>query len=137
MKTEMAAAIPTVSELTKAIGSTVPIWRQLVDGIAKDFPGVKEEWKPSKVPFGRLCLLKQKERTLLYLIPKDSAFEASLVLGERAVALALKSDLSSEIKKMITEARQYAEGRGIRLAIFSSDQVAVVRKLVAIKTTPK
>jgi hypothetical protein len=129
--------IPSTAELETALGKTYAVWQKLIADLAQDFGGLREEWKPSKLPFGQCCLLKQKDRTLLYLLPGASAFEISIVLGERAVAIALASDLSAGTKKMIAEARRYAEGRGIRFAVKSKAQIAEIRKLVVIKTTPK
>jgi hypothetical protein len=130
-------SIPPTTELAEALGDAHAVWKGLIAQLAQDFSGLREEWKPSKRPFGKVCLLKQKDRTLLYLLPDRSIFEVSIVLGERAVAIALAGDLPKEIKTMIAGARQYAEGRGIRFPVGSAMQIADIRKLVAIKTTPK
>ncbi len=135
MKTH--SEVPPPAELETALGKTHAIWRKLITELASEFPGLREEWKPSKLEFGHVCLLKLKDRTLLYLLPGTSVFEVSIVLGERAVAIALDSQLSTGTKKMISEARQYAEGRGIRFAVRTSAQIPEVAKLVEIKTTPK
>jgi hypothetical protein len=124
-------------ELKAALGASFVIWQQLAAELTTVFPGLRQEWKSSKLPFGAVCLLKQKDRTLLYLLPGQSTFEVSIVLGERAVAIALASDLPKEIKRMISEARPYTEGRGIRFVVQSPGQLADIQKLVVIKTTPK
>jgi hypothetical protein len=135
VKTRLANLKPTDLEL--ALGTTHPIWQKLIAEMTESFPMLRQQWRPSKIPFGRVCLLKLRDRTLLYLIPQELVFEVSVVLGERAVALAMASDLQKDTKKMISESRQYAEGRGIRFAVRSTDQIQEIRKLVTIKTTPK
>ncbi|MDP1891466.1 MAG: DUF3788 family protein [Gemmatimonadaceae bacterium] len=95
------------------------------------------EWKSSKIAFGHVCLLRHKKRTLLYLLPEKSSITVAIVLGERAYGLAMASTLSTAIKTSLSEARPYAEGRGIRVPVRTSRDFATIRKLVAIKLTPK
>lgn len=130
-------AKPTATELTAALGKTRPAWDDLVARLSDDFPGLREEWKPVKIPFGRVCLLKDKDRTLLYLLPGVDSFEVSIVLGERAVALALAGDLSKPTRKIVEEALVYVEGRSVRLPVSSAKQIDDIRKLVASKVAPK
>ena len=137
MKTPAAAKPPTATALNAALGPAVEIWRELIAALVAEFPSLREVWKDSKIPFGKVCLIKQKERTLLYLLPRQGKFEVAVVLGERAYALAMASDLPSTVKSRFAEARSYAEGRGIRWEMNSLDQVPVVRSLMAIKTAPK
>jgi hypothetical protein len=137
MKSPNPAKPASPAALAAALGDSAPLWRQLVAGLSSDFPGLRQEWKPSKLEFGSLCLLKLKDRTLLYLIPRNGDFEVSVVLGERAVALALAGDLPAGTKRQLSEARQYAEGRGIRFPVTSSGDVATAHHLVAFKVAPK
>jgi hypothetical protein len=95
------------------------------------------KWRPSKTEFGRTCLLQQKKRTLLYLTPHKEEITVAIVLGERAYGLALASSLPGAIKAMFSEARPYAEGRGIRFPVSSSSDIPTIKKLVEIKITPK
>jgi Protein of unknown function (DUF3788) len=128
---------PSDGELKAALGPSYGVWCELIAEMGREFPPLDEVWRPSKIEFGRVCLLRQGTRTLLYLIPAASGFDVSAVLGERAVALAMASDLPAAVKTMLSGARRYAEGRGIRLKMTSLDQVPVIRKLAVIKTTPK
>jgi hypothetical protein len=123
--------------LREALGTAFPVWQQLFDALSKEFHPVSHEWKPTKLEFGGVCLLKQKERTLVYLLPGKLQFEVSVVLGDRAAALALASDLRAETKKLISEARVYAEGRGVRFFIRTRKDIESVVQLVRFKTAPK
>jgi len=84
-----------------------------------------------------MCLLQHKKRTLLYLTPEKEKIRVAIVLGERAYGLAMASSLPAAIKKMFSEARAYAEGRGIRFLVSSAGDVPTVKKLTEIKITPK
>jgi hypothetical protein len=50
---------------------------------------------------------------------------------------AMASSLPAAIKKMFSEARPYAEGRGIRFTVSSQKDISTIKKLVEIKTTPE
>ncbi|CAN5583058.1 hypothetical protein BH10ACI3_BH10ACI3_29080 [soil metagenome] len=81
-----------------------------------------------------MCLLKKKKRTLLYLTPAKGVVQVGIVLGERAVGLALDSPIPESIKTLIKDARKYAEGRGIRFAVANAADVATVIDIIMIKT---
>jgi dihydrodipicolinate synthase/N-acetylneuraminate lyase len=119
------------------LGSAIELWNGIIEAISEKFEPVEQEWKSSKSDFGRMCLLRQKKRTLLYLTPQKGSVLAGIVLGERAVSIALASELPDEVKTLLREARQYAEGRGIRFVITHGAEISSLVELIRIKTTPK
>jgi hypothetical protein len=133
----MKAGSSHESRLKAMLGSSHATWCALIAALAAEFSPLDSEWKPTKLEFGSVLLLKWRKRTLIYMIPGSSQFEVSVVLGERAVALALTSDLPSRTKRIISEARAYVEGRGVRFSVLSHDQIATVVLLVRLKTSPK
>jgi hypothetical protein len=128
---------PTDAELRAALGSADVLWSGIVNAVEDLASPLDTEWKPSKAEFGRMCLLQHKKRTLLYLTPEKEKIRVAIVLGERAYGLAMASSLPAAIKKMFSEARAYAEGRGIRFVVSSASDVSTVKKLAELKTTPK
>jgi hypothetical protein len=128
---------PSKEVLSAELGDASTFWDKIIEKLEEKYGALDKEWKPSKMKFGSICLLKLKKRTLLYLTPENAKIIVAIVLGERAVDLALKSDLPESIKTMIRETKPYVEGRGIRFPVNSSADIPVVCKLVEIKTTPK
>ena len=128
---------PTDAELRAVLGSADVLWSEIVNAVEALASPLDAEWKPSKTEFGRICLLRHKKRTLLYLTPEKEKIRVAIVLGERAYGLAMASSLPAAIKKMFSEAKPYAEGRGIRFVVSSASEVSTVKKLAEIKTTPK
>ncbi len=122
--------------LAEALGKSLTLWTELVERIAARHGPVERVWKPTKLEFGAVCLLKRKERTIIYLIPAAGGFEVSIVLGNRAATLALESDLRSETKKLISAARVYVEGRGVRFNVRAADDIVAALKLVECKMAP-
>ena len=128
---------PTDAELRAALGSAAALWPGIVRVVSDAASPLDAVWKPSKSAFGRICLLQHRKRTLLYLTPEKGTITVAIVLGERAYGLAMASSLPAAFKTMLSEARPYAEGRGIRFDVRSSSDIAAVRQLVDIKTTSK
>ena len=128
---------PTDAELKAALGSADALWRGILHVVEDAVSPLDTEWRPSTAEFGRICLLQQKKRTLLYLTPAKEKITVAIVFGERAYNLALSSSLPAAIKKLLSEARPYAEGRGIRFSVNSPSDLSTIKKLVEIKTTPK
>jgi len=61
------------ADLELMLGTTYLIWQKLIAELTEAFPTLRQQWKPSKIPFGRICLLKLRDRTLLYLILEPCA----------------------------------------------------------------
>ena len=128
---------PTDPELKAVLGSAGVLWSGIVHAVEEMFIPLDKQWKPSKAKFGRVCLLQHKKRTLLYITPDKEQVWIAIILGERAYGLAMASSLPVAIKKMFSEAKPYAEGRGIRFPLSSLSGIPMITKLVEIKTTPK
>lgn len=132
----MKKEVPSPAAIAEVLGAAHALWPALLAALRAEYGELTSEWKPSKSDFGRMCVVKQKKRSLLYLTPEAGAVRVAIVLGARAAATALASDLPDAIKRLIAEARPYAEGRGIRFTITSAAELPTVMALVAMKTRP-
>ena len=128
---------PNEAELRAVLGSAFALWSGILHVVEDACTPVDQVWKPSKTEFGRMCLLQYKKRTLLYVTPDKEKVWIAIVLGDRAFALAMASSLPVAIKNLFSQAKPYAEGRGIRFPISSLNDIPTIAKLIKIKTTPK
>ncbi len=128
---------PSARELHRALGKSASAWPGIISGLEEHYAPLEMEWRPSKLAFGRMCAVRHKGRTLVYLMPMAGQLLVGVVLGERAYGIAMASKLRSAIKKMLSDARAHAEGRGIRFVVKSAADVAQVLLLVECKLTPK
>jgi hypothetical protein len=123
--------------LAAQLGGAMAAWDAIVAAIEAAHGPVDQEWRSSKSDFGSMCLLRRGKKTLLYLTPGRQEVVVAVVLGERAVALALAADLPERVRTLLVEAKSYAEGRGIRFPVRSPSEAPVVAELVRLKTTPR
>jgi Protein of unknown function (DUF3788) len=125
---------PVTSEVARTLGRA----RSAFERLAAPGDGVTAEWRRYGKASPWTLKVIDGRRTLYYLTPEEAGFMVAVILGERATATALASnDIPEPIKQALRDARPYAEGRGIRVPVRESRDVAVIERLVAIKLDPR
>lgn len=127
--------IPSVNDLKKALGDTFIVWEALAEYAKKAYPKAAEEWSFSGLKYGWNFKIKDKKRAILYLLPRDGFFKAAFVFGQKATDAIMRSDVSGIIKSEIQNAKVYAEGRGIRIAVTNDSITEDLKKLITIKVS--
>jgi Protein of unknown function (DUF3788) len=124
---------PNAVTLGRTLGAAQPLWDELVAHLEAAYAPVRPEWKSSRTsPLGFLRLI-HKNRTILYLLPRDGYFLTAFVFGEKATGAVRAGDVPAAVVTALNAARVYAEGRGIRLDTRTPQDVATMKKLAAIK----
>jgi hypothetical protein len=122
---------PSESELKEALGASKALWDQIIDDLKDDCP--TKEWSSYSPKAGWSLKLKKKDRTILYLGPLAGKFRVAFVLGYKAVLATRESSLPKPVLKLISEAKKYAEGTGVRFEVADPKDIETVKKLAAIK----
>ena len=124
---------PRASDLEVTLGRTSVHWDDLVCHMAADYAPLTKTWGFAGEKWGWSLRLRQKKRTVLYMTPCRGHFLVGFVLGEKAVKAARGSKLPEAVLTVIDAAKKYAEGRGVRIEVKNKKDVAITRKLAAIK----
>ena len=124
---------PDGKDLAAALGGTAILWTAIREGLEAGCGPLQEEWKYYGAKAGWTMKLLLGKRNLFFLSPGTGSFMVSFVLGDKAVATLVKSDLPADLIEEARGARRYAEGRGLRLEVRSGREVDIVLKLTAIK----
>ena len=124
---------PTQKAVETALGNSCVLWKQLVAELKQELKLDGEEWNSSGVKYGWSLRLQLKRRNIVYLGPHSGSFMASFVLGDKAVAIARKSELPAPVLKMIAETKRYGEGTPVRIEVSKPDDLEAVRILAKIK----
>ena len=98
---------------------------------------IQPEWKFYSPKFGWTLKLLHKKRNFCFISPREGYFNLSFVFGDKAVTEIQKNSLPKEIIDEVVNARKFAEGRGLRLQIRSSDQLDIIQQLLEIKSQIK
>jgi hypothetical protein len=124
---------PSPKALSSVLGKSMSLWDNIKAHVVSRYEPVVEAWGYAGKQYGWSLGLKQKKRSIVYLIPGEGVFLCSLAFSEKAVAEARTRALPAGVMKIIDEAKRFPEGRAVRLGIMSGKDVAVVKELVDIK----
>ena len=124
---------PTAADLTEALGAAKPLWDRLLAELSAELRLTACEWNSYSRKAGWALRLKLKERNIVYLSPHQGCFTGSFALGDKAIKAALASGLPQSVIELIDQAKRYAEGTAVRIEVHGTRDVAVVKKLAAIK----
>lgn len=125
---------PNDADLTAVLGRTKRHWDNLLAHMEEANARATMEWKFYIPKYGWTFVMRDKRRNLCYLKPLAKHFLVSFALGKKAVDAAEQSDLPADVVKSIRESPKYPEGRVARIEVRTAPDVAIVRKLLAIKT---
>jgi hypothetical protein len=73
------------------------------------------------------------KRTIVWLAPSAERFEVAFIFGEKALTAIRQGAVPARVLRMLDEAPKYPEGTGLRFGITAVKDIAVVKKLAAIK----
>jgi hypothetical protein len=124
---------PSAEEITHTLGAAAEAWALLLHKHNADFSIQEQCWKSIGIKYGWSLRMILKKRNILYISPRHNSFQVLFILGDRAVQAALESNLPSEIKSELRQAKRYAEGTGIRVNISAPGDLLPVYELTAIK----
>ncbi len=124
---------PADADLETALGAAKPSWDGLIAELAEQQEVTGQEWSSYSPKAGWALRLKRGKRTIVWLSPCVGCFHASIILGDKALAAARRSRLSTRETRALDEAPKYPEGTGVRLLVKGPRDLAAVKKLAIIK----
>ena len=127
------AVKPVESELKETLGASFLLWNQLKNHLNAFLDNPSEEWNYPGKKYGWSFRLKSKKRNIIYFLPGHGFFKVAFVFGQKAFEKVLQSKVKETIKQSLREARQYAEGRGIRIDVNEENDLQDIKMLVQIK----
>lgn len=125
---------PTEAELADVLGSTYGLWNELKHLVSGHLESENEVWGYGSKSTGWGLRIKEGERVILYMTPREGDFLVSFALGGKAVAAARQSTLPASVISIIDSSKRYAEGTGVRLEIRSAGDVRNAVTLALIKS---
>ena len=120
---------PSEAELAGRLGKSLAAYQSLLEGN----PDLRPEWKYYGPRTGWTLKLFDRRRNLCFVSPGEGNFVVAFLLGERAVSEALASELPEKVKSELSEARQYVEGRPVRVVVKTARDLTTVVALLRIK----
>ncbi len=127
------AIMPNEDMIAAVLGDGYSLWREVMERINAAHPPVSEEWKFYSKSAGWSLVVKSGKRTLAVLIPQEGFFKMNFTLGEKAVHEAMVSSIPEAIVTLISEAKQYMEGRPFLIDVKTEEDKNIAILLLRIK----
>jgi hypothetical protein len=124
---------PTRQDLDEVLSESSVFLTDIEEYLRDQCGEFTSEWKFYGKKAGWTVAYVHKGRRIFHMIPQTSLFTVVFVLGKGAVSVCRDSSLPESIKSSIESAREYVEGRSVRVEIHSAEDVSNAKRLVAIK----
>ncbi len=127
---------PTESAVLEALGSRRPLWEELTQFIADNYP-IPGEWNFGGKNYGWNLWYRKSGKTLLTLFPQQDYFVAQIVLGKDQVEQALELKLGKNVGTVLTETPQLHDGRWLFIKVKTGKDVKDIEQLLQVKRRPR
>jgi hypothetical protein len=124
---------PTDKDLAAVLGKAKSVWDRLLAELDKELGVNVREWNCYSAKSGWSLRVKRKARTIAWLAPREGAFVAAFILGDKAIEAAHAAKLPRAILKAIQTAPKYPEGSGVRIPVKTASDLAGIKALAALK----
>jgi hypothetical protein len=127
------AVMPTRRDLDELLSESAALLQDIEAFLLDHCAGWTLEWKYYGKQAGWTAAYEFNGRRIFHLIPQAGHFTVVFVLGKRAVSACRESRLPEAIKSSVESAREYVEGRSVRVDIRTRKDIAIAKQLAAIK----
>ena len=124
---------PTERQLKDAIADKYEYWIEIKNRIAELYGDTKGEWKFYSKKSGWTLKTLLKKRNLFFFQPVANYFSLTFVFGDKAANVIEESDVSEALKRVLRDAKKYAEGRSLLVKVKRRNDLTDVSKLIDIK----
>ncbi len=127
---------PTETAVLEALGARRPLWEELTQYIADNYP-IPGEWNFGGKNYGWNLWYRKSGKTLLTLFPQQGYFVAQVVLGENQVEQALELKLGKNVGTVLAETPQLHDGRWLFIKVKTVKDVKDIEQLLQVKRRPR
>jgi hypothetical protein len=127
------SAPPDDATLSKVLGRSKAAWDATLEHLRTNVYGVDVAWKFYGSKHGWQIKATLGKRAVLYLVPHGGEFVAATALPRQAVAGLDDAGLPAALAAEVRAAKAYAEGTPARVVVTSNRQLAIVKRLLALK----
>jgi hypothetical protein len=124
---------PQDEEVRAALGAAGHLWDELLRELEGRFGISTPEWICYSPKSGWSLRLKKQKRNIVYLSPASGSFQAVVILGDKAIAAARRSNPGEKLLRLIDAGRRYPEGTAIRVDVDQSADLHTVLQLADLK----
>jgi len=128
---------PTEELIFSIIKNKKDLWHELMNHLHENYPASSGDWHYYND--GKQWLFKavQKKKTLFWLSLFEESFRVTFYFGDKALPVIEESDMPENIKNDFRKGKKYGAVRGITIPVNEHSDVAIIQKLIDIKSKMK
>jgi hypothetical protein len=124
---------PNDKMLSTDLGETKQYFDQIGIFIKNKYGNLRSEWKFYNQKSGWILKMFNNKRNVMFIVPCEKYFRTAFTFGEKATLAIHESEISDNVKRDLSEAKKYAEGRTIQIEIRNAADLDMIMKLIRIK----
>jgi hypothetical protein len=128
---------PTDAEIFETIGQMLPAWQVLIKFIRENYI-VQEDFKfLYGKKYGWALRFRISGKLLTSFYPTQNGFTAQVILSPAAIKKAQSMKLGKNVRRVITKAHPYPEGRWLFIPVESERDIRDIQRLLVLKSETK
>ena len=125
---------PNENNVEKVLKSNYNVWEHIIEYLQSKHEVIETEWKfYSKTAGWCLKISNEKGKNLMFLLPNDNYFIATINMGVKIKEQVLQSNISDENKKIIENTKIYAEGISALFEIKNKTDLEEIKTILSIR----
>lgn len=124
---------PCLTDVANQLGELYSLWERISKMVYSHYPDATEEWNYPGKKYGWSFRIRDKKRAILYFLPRENYFLLAFVFGQKAYDEIMSLNIDEKIKTNLSEAKKYAEGRGVRIEILDDSKLMNIEQLIKVK----
>ena len=125
--------VPNDQMLTSDLAAAKVYFDRICQFIDKEYGHLSLDWKYYSKKSGWILKLLNRKRNVLFVVPLKGSFRVAFTFGDKATQVILDADFSETLKKSLTDARRYAEGRTIQINVDHQIDCELITQLIQVK----
>jgi len=125
--------VPNDEDLEDVLKSSLNIWNNLISYLGDEYGSLNKEWKFYSKKAGWSLRVSDKKRNLLFLIPNNDYFIATVNMGVKVSKIVLDLDISDNTKNLIKQAKKYREGISILINVTNEEDLKDIKTILNVR----
>ena len=125
---------PDEDSVEKVLKSNYSVWEQLIEYLHDKHEVIETEWKfYSKNSGWCLKISNEKGKNLIFLLPNDNYFIATINMSVKIKELVLQANISTDNKKLVGDSKIYMEGISVLFMVNDKIDLEDVKTILSIR----
>ncbi len=123
-----------IDEMVKqALHLNFALWQDVIGYLKEQYGTIESEWKFYSKKSGWCLKIASEKRNLLFLLPCDNYFIATVNMGESVREKVLSADIGKKSKELIKDAKVYMEGISVPFSVHNEIDLNEVKSILYIR----